>query len=143
MGNPHLNRDGTLPRGLHGANLKEIREAFGGRTARRVELMLSLEGAVKRAWKAGARRILVDGSFITRKPEPRDVDLVILVDDEFERRLGRRDKNAMFIAERARDRHPKMLDLFLAIDDEEWASWVKLFEQDVWFGRKGLVEVVR
>lgn len=143
MGIPRLSRDGTLPRGLHEATLEEVREAFGGRTARRVELMLALEAAVKRARKAGVRRILVDGSFVTGKPEPRDVDLVLRVDEEFARRLGRRDKDARFIAERAKDLHPKMLDLFLAVDDEEWASWVKLFEQDVWFGRKGLVEVIR
>lgn len=105
--------------------------------------MLALEAAIKRARKAGVRRILVDGSFVTGKPEPRDVDLVLRVDEEFARRLGRRDKDARFIAKRAKDLHPKMLDLFLAVDSEEWESWVKLFEQDVWFGKKGLVEVVR
>ena len=105
--------------------------------------MLSLEAAVRHPWKAGVRRILVDGSFVTGKPEPRDVDVILRVDDEFAHRLGRRDKSARFLAERAKDRHPKMLDIFLAVDDEEWASWVKLFEQDVWFGKKGLVEIVR
>jgi hypothetical protein len=105
--------------------------------------MLALEAAVKRAWKAGVRRILVDGSFVTGKPEPRDVDLVLRVDDEFARRLARRERDARFISERARDRHPKPLDLFIAVDEEEWASWAELFEQDIWVGKKGLVEVVR
>jgi hypothetical protein len=35
------------------------------------------------------------------------------------------------------------LDLFIAVDEEEWASWAELFEQDIWVGKKGLVEVVR
>jgi hypothetical protein len=35
------------------------------------------------------------------------------------------------------------LDLLLPVDDEEWVSWVKLLEQAVWFGKKGLVEIVR
>jgi hypothetical protein len=143
MGIPKLRHEGTLPPGIHRATLEEIRAAFGGLSTRRVELMLALEAAVKRAWKAGVRRILVDGSFVTAKPEPRDVDLVVRVDDEFARRLARRLRDARFIAERARDRNPKALDLFVAVDEEEWASWVKLFEQDVWFGKKGLVEVVR
>src|SRR5579863_4545144 len=111
MGIPKLNRDGTLPRGVHRARIEEVRAEFGGKTARRVELMLALESLLKRAWKARVRRILVDGSFVTGKPEPRDVDLVFLVDDEFARRLDRQDRSARIIAERAKDPHPKLVDL--------------------------------
>ncbi len=143
MGIPKLNKDGALPRGVHRATLGEVRTAFGGTTARRVELMMALETALERAWRAGVIRILVDGSFVTAQKEPRDVDLVFRVDDDFARRLGRRERDARWVAGRAKDQHPRMLDVFLAVDEEEWASWVRLLEQDVWFGRKGVVEVVR
>jgi hypothetical protein len=143
MGIPKLNKDGTLHRGVHRATVAEVRAAFGGTTARRVELMIALERALGRAWKAGVTRILADGSFVTAKKEPRDVDLVFRVDDDFARRLGRGERDARWVAERAKDQNPKMLDVFLAVDDEEWASWISLFEQDVWFGRKGVLEVLR
>ena len=143
MGIPGLTREGTLPRGVHPATLADVRVAFGGTTARRVELMMALESAVKRAWRSDVLRILVDGSFVTAKKEPRDVDLVFRVDEGFSRRLARRERDARWIAERSKDRHPRMLDLFLAVDEEEWESWVRLFGQDIWFGTKGVVEVVR
>ena len=142
MGIPRLNRNGTLPKGVHRATLAELRAAFGGTSARRVELMMALETAIERARAASVKRILVDGSFVTGKKEPRDIDLVMRVDDKFARLLAGRKKEARWIAERAKDRHPKMLDLFLAVDEEEWASWIRLFEQDLWFGAKGVVEVV-
>lgn len=104
--------------------------------------MIALDAAVKRAGRADVRRILIDGSFVTAKKEPRDVDLIFRVDDAFVRRLRRRDRDARWIFERSKDRHPKALDLFLAVDEEEWTSWVRLFEQDLWFGTKGVVEVV-
>lgn len=80
---------------------------------------------------------------MTAKKEPRDVDLVFRVDEAFARRLARRDRNARWIADRAKDKHPKLLDVFIAVDDEEWQSWVRFFEQDPWLGKKGLVEVTR
>lgn len=143
MGIPKLGKDGTLPRGVHRATLSDVWAAFGGKTAWRVVLMMALETAVKRAWNAGVTRILVDGSFVTAKKEPRDVDLVFRVDDEFARRLRRRDRDARWIAARAKEARPKTLDAFLAVDDAEWGSWERLFEQDVWTGWKSLVEVVK
>ena len=105
--------------------------------------MLVLETALERGWTASVKQILVDGSFGTAKKEPRDVDLVMRVDRECSRQLARHQREAHWIAERAKDKHPKMLDLFLAVDDEEWDSWIRLFEQDLWFRAKGVVEVVQ
>jgi hypothetical protein len=100
-----------------------------------------LEAAVRRAWKAHVSRILIDGSFVTEKPEPRDVDLVVRIGEAFARRLAHENRDAQWIVDRSQDRHPKPLDLFTAADDEEWASWVRFFQQDPWFGEKGIIEV--
>jgi hypothetical protein len=35
------------------------------------------------AWSAGAKRIVVNGSFVTDRPEPNDVDCVLLIDSDF------------------------------------------------------------
>lgn len=141
MGIPKLGRQGILPEGLHRATLAEVRRAFGGGTARRVELMLALEGAIDRARRAGVKRVLINGSFVTAKKEPRDVDLVFLVSQSFGARLKGGDPHARWIADRVRERRPKLLDAYVAVDEVEWASWVRLFEGDLWYGKKGLVEV--
>ena len=142
MGIPRLTKDGILPRCVHRTTLAETRRAFGGRTARRAELMMMLEEAVDRARKAGITRILINGSFVTAKKEPRDIDVVFQVSDVYAQRLSGGNPDAAWIAERVREARPKALDLFVAVDDEEWVSWVRLFESDAWCGKKGLVEVV-
>ncbi len=142
MGLPRLTQDGVLPRGVHRATLAEVRHAFGGGTARRAELILALEEALDHAGKAGVLRVLINGSFVTRKKEPRDIDIVFQVSDAFAERLAGAQPDAIWVGERLREAHPKHLDVFVAVDELEWASWVSLFEGDTWAGKKGLVEVV-
>lgn len=45
--------------------------------------MECLRWAVDLAWRAGARRIVVNGSFVTDKLEPNDVDCVVLIEAGF------------------------------------------------------------
>lgn len=142
MAIPKLTRNGVLPRGIHRATPAEVRAAFGGKTARRVELMLAFEDALEHARRARVLRVLMNDSFVTDKKEPHDVDLVFQVGAEFADLLSKGDQDAAWVEERVRETHPRLLDLYLAVDDEEWASWVSLFENDTWFGKKGLVEVV-
>lgn len=104
--------------------------------------MLALEDALEHAKRARVLRVLMNGSFVTAKKEPHDVDIVFQVGNEFADRLSKGDRDAAWVQERVRETRPKLLDLFLAVDDEEWASWVSLFENDAWSGKKGLVEVV-
>jgi hypothetical protein len=141
MGIPKLRKDGALPEGIHQATAAQVRDAFGRETARRAELMMALEEALGRARRAGAMRVLINGSFVTAKKEPGDVDMVLQVGDDFADRLKRRLPDAIWVMERVREERPKLLDLFVAVDDEEWASWAKLFAGDAWHRKKGLVEV--
>ena len=141
MGIPRLRGIGTLPRGVHGATLSEVKKSFGRGTARRVQLMMALEEVLQHARKAGEPRVLIDGSFATSKDEPRDVDMVILVSEAFQEKLAEGQKSARWLKRKVQEKQPKLVDLFVAIDEEEWKSWVRFFQQDVWVGRKGVLEV--
>jgi hypothetical protein len=80
---PLCNQDGYLPPGIHLATLAEIASRFGqGSELRRVE-MESLCWLVEVARRAGAQRIVVNGSFVTDKLEPNDVDCVLLIGPGF------------------------------------------------------------
>jgi hypothetical protein len=71
---PSFNKAGELPAGEHEASLALVKKRFGSSSAQREELMRGLEGAAENLRAAGVRRIWVDGSFVTEKEEPNDVD---------------------------------------------------------------------
>lgn len=76
---PDLN-DGVLPVGIHRCTLQEIEETFGkfNRTDRRPQLTESLKRYIDDARNSGiVSAVIVDGSYITRKPEPSDIDLIL------------------------------------------------------------------
>ncbi|HBI44169.1 MAG TPA: hypothetical protein DDY78_15145 [Planctomycetales bacterium] len=80
---PHYNDDGYLPPGIHPATLEEIAARFGQESELRQAEMESLRWLVDLAWRAGAQRIVVNGSFVTDKLEPNDVDCVLLIGPDF------------------------------------------------------------
>jgi hypothetical protein len=76
---PDCNDDGYLPAGIHPATLDEIAARFGRESELRQAQMESLRWLVDLARRAGVRRIVVNGSFVTDKLEPNDVDCVLLI----------------------------------------------------------------
>jgi len=73
MGIADLNADGLLPPGTHDASLDEIREKFGYNMRRRA-LVDGLQRALRNLEAAGVRVVFINGSFVTRKRQPRDID---------------------------------------------------------------------
>ncbi len=82
---PHFNDDGYLPPGIHPATLEEIAARFGQESELRQVQMQSLRWLVDLARRAGVRRLVVNGSFVTDKLEPNDVDCVLLLEPDFPR----------------------------------------------------------
>jgi hypothetical protein len=63
-----------LPPGIHKATMKEIEACFAI-SEHRKQLFLGLQEGVRALCNAGCRIILLDGSFITEKPTPKDYDV--------------------------------------------------------------------
>ena len=82
---PPLNDVGDLPPGIHSATLTEVVERFGmtsppcALVARRLVRIYSLLQST-----GGLARFIIFGSFITAKPEPNDVDIFLLMADDFD-----------------------------------------------------------
>lgn len=70
---PDFTADGLLPQGLHPATLEEVLERFGG-NERREQLLTGLVEALGLLRAAGCRRVYVNGSFVTSKERPNDID---------------------------------------------------------------------
>jgi hypothetical protein len=139
---PAFRLDGYLPVGLHPATETEVAERFGHATERRKALMTRVAEWLRLARSVRAVRFLVNGSFVTAKLEPGDVDCVCWLPTDFESQYGSANEDAMRLYHILVTRHPE--ELFGVFTAERWARWVAFFSQtrenD---GRlKGLVEVL-
>lgn len=70
--------NGALPPGVHMTTLDEVEDRFAGPSASYVrrERMRDLKRVVEHLLDLGVSHIWIDGSFVTKKPRPRDVDVV-------------------------------------------------------------------
>ena len=76
---PDFDDNGYLPPGIHPATLDEIVERFGTGSEMRESEMESVRWLVDLAKRAGVKRIILNGSFVTDTLEPNDVDCVPLI----------------------------------------------------------------
>ncbi len=80
---PPFDDNGYLPPGIYSATLDEIEARFGAVTEIRQVQMESVRWLGDLARRAGVYRIILNGSFVTAKMEPQDVDCVLLVGADF------------------------------------------------------------
>jgi len=112
MAIPSLDEDGLLPVGIHDCTLAELREAFGqsrwvrsqpdsGREVlcqQRGMLCTRLEAYLDEIRRANIEaEILVNGSFVTDKPDPNDIDLIVVLpaSHDFSREPSPREYNLL------------------------------------------------
>ena len=71
---PKLDSSGKLSEGVHWITWEEMVSAFGF-TPRRTRLITGLNEALQLLKAAGCQSVYIDGSFVTGKPEPGDIDV--------------------------------------------------------------------
>ena len=93
------------------------------------------------AREIGAERLLIDGSFVTSKEEPNDIDAVILLPPQFQSQIDAVLEAALEVEEMLLIRRPE--ELFAAEDESDWDDWVEFFSRtrEADGRRKGLVEI--
>jgi hypothetical protein len=138
---PDFRPDGYLPEGMFFASEAEVTFRFGTANRKRRRLVLRVRRWIELARGISARRLFIDGSFVTAKAEPNDVDAVVLLPSDFEDQImGNSDAAAEF-EEMLLTRRPE--EIFAAEDETDWNEWVEFFsrtrESDG--RRKGLVEI--
>jgi hypothetical protein len=75
---PAFGDNGYLPPGIHPAALQEVLDRFGSGSAQREAQAQSLQWLVPICRRAGIAKLLINGSFVTDRLEPNDVDCVLL-----------------------------------------------------------------
>ncbi|HVF55130.1 MAG TPA: hypothetical protein VM934_03205 [Pyrinomonadaceae bacterium] len=141
---PAPDSKGDLPEGLHPATLDEIVERFGRGTPRRqavAKRLIRIYEIVQATNKLD--RFVIFGSFVTSKPEPNDVDIVLVMRDDFDLKSVSEETAKLFNHAQAEDEfgasifwvRPSLLILESA--DEFLAHW-QLKRDGT---RRGIVEV--
>lgn len=81
---PRLNNNGDLPPGVHTAGWSEIEQRFGIGSSARVRALATLKHLHELAELTDAlQRFYVFGSFVSATPQPRDVDIVLVMRADF------------------------------------------------------------
>lgn len=81
---PPFNSFGDLPVGIHRATLDEVIIRFGAGTAQRQNVTTRLSRIYNIVQATGElERFIVFGSYITAKSDPNDVDIVLVMRDNF------------------------------------------------------------
>ena len=75
---PDFNDDGYLPSGVHRATIEEVLKRFGTGSEQRESQGQSLEWLIPLGQRAGIIKVLINGSFVTDRLEPNDVDCLLL-----------------------------------------------------------------
>jgi hypothetical protein len=82
---PELTGEGELPPGAHAADWQALQARFGRSSSRRVWLSGRLRAALDVAATNGKlRRVFIWGSFVTAKQAPKDLDILLIMDEDFE-----------------------------------------------------------
>jgi hypothetical protein len=131
---PDFDENGYLPPGIHRCSIQEVAARFGrGSPERKVETQELVE-FVEWAVRAGVRRLLVNGSYVTAAAAPNDVDIVILPGPDYP-----------VHQKSATDRQLQwpFLQVLIAVDDDDFEMWGREdFGTDRNRITKGVVEVI-
>jgi Family of unknown function (DUF6932) len=138
---PPFRPDGYLPEGVYVCSEAEVTFRFGSSSRRHRRLVLRLRRWIELGRQVGAKRLLVDGSFVTAKEEPHDIDTVILLPEDFHQQLEREYAPALELEEMVLTRQPE--EVFAAEDEADWEEWADFFSRtrEPDDRRKGLVEI--
>ena len=81
---PESDSKGELPLGVHSATIKDVVDRFGHGTRQREEVTSKLQRVYEVARRTGKlERFVLFGSYVTSKPAPNDIAIILIMRDDF------------------------------------------------------------
>ena len=144
MALPEFNSDGDLPPGVHKASLEEVVRRYGSTSGSRKVCTERLVHILDLASRTGfLRRLVIFGSYVTRKAEPNDVDIILLMDDNFHLETCPTELRALFDHALAQARYGA--SIFWArpcvLLDDTVESFISHWQIKRGRGKRGIVEL--
>jgi hypothetical protein len=101
---PEFNECGDLPEGNHAASLAEVVACFGSGTGQRAAVTDRLRRIFRLAVATGhLDRLVVFGSYVSNIDEPNDVDVILVMKNEFRSESCPTESMVLFDHNRAND----------------------------------------
>jgi hypothetical protein len=144
---PEMDQAGFLPEGVHEATIEEVRERFGRfqRTDRRPVLFAKLALFLAEVRASGlVEAVILDGSFVTPKDEPSDIDLILVLRPDHDDRAELRPFEYNAISRRMVRRRFRFDVVSARAGSDEYEQSVSFFQlvkgrSDL---RKGVIKVI-
>ena len=131
---PAFDLHGNLPAGIHRCTVEELVARFGSGSEERTTEIDELLRFIAAAKLAGVRRLMVNGSFVTSKLAPNDVDIVILPGPGYPSQSPKLENDELIWP---------FLQVIVAADEADFESWATgFFATDRADFGKGVVEVI-
>jgi hypothetical protein len=141
---PAFNVHGDLPEGIHRATEDEVLTRFAAPTARRQWLGERLRDLLAMARASGKlKRAFLWGSFVSSKPLPNDLDVLLVLDDDFS--LDSAPAQCRMLFDHAQARIHFHADVFwsrASIGADMLDLWLDTYQTGKDFRRRGIVEVI-
>ena len=140
---PPFDNRGMLPIGLHDTSVKEIREALG--FSRRRETLIDGLERYLREWDRHhlLESVIIDGSFVTYKAEPGDIDILLVPTTEAlsSMTLAKLIPQMCYDEDGIREEFGCHAFPVLGSDSENYREWYEFFSMDRHGNIRGLVRV--
>ena len=142
---PSLNNKGDLPAGIHPATLDDIGQRFGTGSIARSRALLRLRHVYELAVRTGKlQRFYVFGSFVSTAPEPRDIDVALMMSTDFQVEDSPRECRTLFSHADAQARYEASVFWLRAgmVSDAALTDFLDAWQTKRDGSKRGIVEIV-
>lgn len=130
---PPFTANGFLPTGIYDTSLAEVEEQFGRFRSDddRVVLFQKLTHYLGELFTWGhVQEVLLDGSFVSSKDNPGDIDLIIVLKNDFDYEAPTTPAEYSVLSNRRVRRTYDFDAIAVSANSTEYESWVSYFSQD-------------
>ncbi|MBU4602534.1 hypothetical protein KKA86_05495 [bacterium] len=136
---PEFNKYGNLPAGVYKSSISCIENKFGTSSEERISLFNDFRKFLKMLspFKKNIKRLILDGSFVTSKESPGDIDCIMIINNNFR-----------FIPEiveelgNSKELYNIHLFMFEEKNIESCRGMLNFFSKDKDLKPKGIIEVI-
>ena len=136
---PEFNKYGNLPAGIYKSSITCIENKFGKSSEERISLFNDFRKFLKMLspFKKNIIRLILDGSFVTSKESPGDIDCIMIIENNFR-----------FIPEiveelgNSKELYNIHLFVFEEKNTERCSDMLNFFSKDKDLKPKGIIEVI-
>jgi len=136
---PEFNKYGNLPAGIYKSSISCIENKFGTSSVKRILLFNDFRKFLKMLspFMKNIKRLILDGSFVTSKESPGDIDCIMIIENNF--RFTPEIVEKLVNSKKLYNIH---LFIFEEKDTERHRGIFNFFGKDKDLNPKGIIEVI-